>query len=330
MSENKSIAYIVVAWNNKELLDECITSINKQETDYAKKIVLVDNNSKDDTVKYIKSTYPEVLLLAQTNNYGFAKGNNIGIHEALKDSTVQYVALVNTDATLAPNWSQTLISAAQERPKAACLQSVTLDYFNHSIIDSTHIFISRYGQATQSSWRRPIPTGEDVAPMKVFGCNAAAMMITRGFIETQPFDDFFDETMFMYLEDVDVAIRATILGWDNLLVPGTNAYHMGSFSSSKKNPSFSLYMTFRNNLGLMIKNLPASIFWTILFRIPKSDLASIRHLRRIGKGYATPAIIKGRLMSILYIPIFIGKRIKLNRQRNINAKYLWHLMKYGY
>jgi len=210
------------------------------------------------------------------------------------------------------------------------LQSITLDFYDPGIIDSTHVYISRIGQGTQGSWRHPIPFGYDVAPQKVFGCNAAAMMITRKFIEAQPFRDFFDETMFMYLEDVDVAARATVMGWDNFVIPGTRAYHMGSFSSAKKDPSYSLYMTFRNNTGLLIKNLPTKIIWLLLFKIIKADRAAIKHLKRIDKGYSAPAVVKGRLVSILYIPIFIIKRHKLKKYRKVNSEYLWNLMRLGF
>jgi GT2 family glycosyltransferase len=156
------------------------------------------------------------------------------------------------------------------------------------------------------------------------------MMITRKFIDAQPFDDLFDETMFMYLEDVDLAARATVMGWDNFVIPGTRAYHMGSVSSSKKDPSFSLYMTFRNNTGLIIKNFPIRILIILFSRMLKSDIASIRHLRRIGKGKAVPAVIKGRLASILFIPTFLIKRQQLRRFRIINEDYLWRLMDKGY
>jgi len=328
--KDETVAYIIVSWNNKDLLDECIESIKNQAYGGNKKIVLVDNNSSDDTVAYIEKSFPEIELIKAEENYGFAKGNNIGLECALKDKSVAYVVLLNTDARLAQNWTSTLVNEAKLRKKAATMQSITLDYYDHSIIDSTHIYISRYGQGTQGSWRSPIGFGYDVAPYKVFGCNAAAVLITRAFIDAQPFEDLFDETMFMYLEDVDLAARATVMGWDNFVVPGTRAFHMGSVSSTKKDPSFSLYMTFRNNIGLLIKNLPPRILIRLLLRIPKSDIASIRHLRRIGKGKAIPAVIKGRLASIVYIPIFIRKRLKLNKVRNIDDDYLWQLMKKGH
>lgn len=324
------IAYIIVSWNNKDILDECIASINGQDTTAEKVIYLVDNNSKDKTAEYVAEHYPRVVLLAEKENHGFARGNNIAIKLALKDAKITHLVLLNTDARLAENWTSVVLESANLHKKAATLQSITLDYYDHQVIDSTHIYISRNGQGTQSAWRVPLSSGSEPGQHKVFGCNAAAMMITRAFVEAQPFKDFFDETMFMYLEDVDVATRATVMGWDNYLVPGTRAYHMGSVSSNKKDPSFSLYMTFRNNTGLLVKNLPISILWRVLVRMPGADRAAIRHLKRTGRGKAVPAIIRGRLCSLLYLPIFIGKRRQLRRLRSIDAHTLWYLMDKGF
>jgi len=326
----KKVAYIIVSWNNKDLLEDCIKSINDQDYSGKKLIVLVDNASSDNTVEYISKDFPNVTLLSELNNNGFAKGNNIGIEFALKDKEVEFVVLLNTDARLEKNWTSTLVGAAITRPKTAAMQSITLDYYDHHIIDSTHVYISEYGQGIQGSWREPINDNYEVAPHKVFGCNAAATMITRKFIDAQPFDKLFDETMFMYLEDVDLAARATVMGWDNYVIPGTRAYHMGSFSSSKKDPSFSLYMTFRNNMGLLIKNLPTKLFFIIFFRMLRADRALIRHLKSTGRSKAVPAVIKGRIASIIFIPIFIYKRSKLKPFRVMDKDYLWRLMRYGY
>jgi GT2 family glycosyltransferase len=329
-SLSSTVAYVIVAWNNKVILGNCIESICQQDYESRKRILLVDNASSDGTTDYVLKNYPNVEILAQNKNYGFARGNNIGIARALEDKRIKYIVLLNTDARLDANWTRVLIASARQHPLAATLQSITLDYYDPGTIDSTHIYISRYGQGTQGSWREPMPYGYDVAPQKVFGCNAAAMLVTRAFIEAQPFTDFFDETMFMYLEDVDVAARATVMGWDNYVVPGTRAFHMGSISSSKKDPSFSLYMTFRNNTGLLIKNLPSRTLWLILFRMLKADRAAIKHLKRTGRSKAIPAVIKGRIASIGLIPIFILKRHKLNKYRIIDPAYLWKLMRRGF
>jgi GT2 family glycosyltransferase len=323
------VAFIIVCWNNVDLLKDCIESIHAQ--DYPNiHTILIDNNSSDESVAFTRKHFPDVEILAQGDNYGFAKGNNIGIAKALQDPDVKHIALLNTDARLATNWTSVLVEAAEQRPHSATLQTITLDYYNHDIIDSTHIYIAQNGQGTQGSWRRPLPKNYDVGAQKVFGCNAAAMLITRNFIEAQPFKDLFDETMFMYLEDVDLAARATVMGWDNYVIPGSKAYHMGSVSSNKKDPSFSLYMTFRNNTGLLIKNLPRRKLWKVVVHIIGADRAAMKHLKRIGKPQAVPAIWKGRLKSLVYIPVFLKKRRQLAPYRQVDEEYLWNLMRRGF
>lgn len=326
MQHNK-IAFIVVGWNNKQLLKDCFDSIYAQ-TYTNTTTIFIDNASADGTVPWVKKNYPKVVILAQNANTGFAKGNNIGIKYALKDPEVTYIALLNTDARLSPGWAEKIINFALLKPKGAMFQGTTLDYYNHNIIDSTHIFVSRWGQGTQGNWRYFVT--KEIGPKKVFGVNAAACMISRAFIDAQPFSkQFFDEAMFMYLEDVDVATRATVMGWDNYLVSGASAYHMGS-ASSGKNPNYSLYMTFRNNTGVLIKNLPFRILIRVWPKVIRGDIDTVRQLRRMGKQSASWALIKGRLVGILRAPIFMLKRAKVLHKKQISNDYLWKLMEKGY
>jgi GT2 family glycosyltransferase len=322
-----SVAFIVVCWNNSQLLPEMINSIKKQTYKNIDTFI-VDNGSKDNSVEIIKTLMPEAYLTEAESNLGFAKANNLGIKKALEAKNIKYIVLLNTDARLSEDWTEKIIAFASLKPKAAFLQGTTLDYYNHSIIDSTHTFISRNGQATQGSWRDYYDN--ELGPKKVFGVNAAACMISRAFIDAQPFkNEFLDETMFMYLEDVDATTRAIVMGWDNYLVPGARAYHMGS-ASSGKNPGFSLYLTFRNNTGMLIKNLPPIIILRLIPRIIKSDIETFRHLRRIDKRKLSWIIPKARIAGMIFVPIFIYKRIKLYSHINTSSEYLWQLMKKGY
>ncbi len=321
------VAFIIVCWNNKDLLKECLDSIRDQTyNNYS--IILVDNGSADDSVAFVSSYMPSVNIIEAKKNLGFAKGNNLGIEAALADKDVQYVALLNTDARISKDWLKQLVEFAAIKPRAACLQGTTLDYYNHDIIDSTHIFIAHNGQGTQGSWRNICE--HEFGPKKVFGVNAAACIITRRFIDYQPFKGkLFDETMFMYLEDVDLAARVTVMGWDNYLVPGARAYHMGS-ASSGKNPGFSLYMTFRNNSGLLFKNLPMLMILKLLPKLIRGDIDTVKALRVQGKDYAVRKVVNGRLIGIIRLPLFIVKRYRVRKVTNIPKEYLWRLMDRGY
>lgn len=326
LNNNPKVAFVVLGWNNEDLLEDCFNSILSQ--DYPNvKIIFVDNHSGDDSVRMTRRKFPQIEVIVQEKNRGFAVGNNIGIEKALQDPQARYVGLLNTDARLAPNWTSLILDFASKKPKGAFFQGTTLDYYDHKTIDSTHIYVSRNGQGTQGNWRRYY--SKEIGPKKIFGTNAAACLISRAFIEAQPFDDFFDKTMFMYLEDVDVAARSIIMSWDNYLVPGARAYHMGSVSSGR-NPGYSLYMTFRNNSGMLVKNFPFRILIRIWPKLVRGDIDTIRTLWRRKKRRAIFKVLKGRFIGILRIPFFLPKRFKLAKYRQIDKEYLWDLMRKGY
>jgi GT2 family glycosyltransferase len=138
--------------------------------------------------------------------------------------------------------------------------------------------------------------------------------------------------MFMYLEDVDVAARATIMGWDNYLVPGAKAYHMGSASSGGDAgfSGFGLYMTFRNNLGMLIKNFPWRIVFRIVIKFPIADYRTVRHLLKAGYKDEAKKVMKGRAVSFVRVPLYLWQRRKLISKRAIDKDYLWFMMLKGY
>ena len=90
---------VVVCWNNVDLLPECIESL-KSQTYRDHSIVVVDNDSNDDSVKYLADVHPDVTVIPLDWNSGFAHANNVGIRKAFEDPDVGFVAFVNSDALL--------------------------------------------------------------------------------------------------------------------------------------------------------------------------------------------------------------------------------------
>ncbi len=317
------VSFVILGWNNRNLLDECFSSI-KFQTYSNFSIVYVDNGSTDGSVEYVKNTYPEITIVKIAKNMGFAVGNNIGIKEALKSKDCQYVALVNTDATLSNDWLDTLVSFAIVHPHAGSFQTPTYDYYDHATLDSYGITVDRYGRAMQLGYR----SKEEVPDTRiVFGTNAAAALYSRDFLDAQPFgDEYLDADMWMYLEDVDIAARATVTGWNNWLVSSSAAYHMGSASSSK-NPGFSVYYIYRNNFPMLYKNFPFPILVTMIPGLIVTDLRTILGLIRGRNRVALKALIKGRLSSPLLLLKMHRKRILLGKMRTIDTGELRKLMK---
>ncbi len=320
------VGVIVVGWNNYDILDECFRSINDQ-TYGPVETIYWDNNSTDNSVEHVAKSFPRVTIIESKKNIGFAAANNRAVEQFRKDPDIAYILLLNSDARIDRQWVEAIVRFAQTKPRVALLQGKTLDYYDHEVIDSNFVYVAQNGQATQGKWRR-LDAGAD-HPLRVYGVNAAACMVSRKFIDEQPFKDLFDERFFMYLEDVDVAARAIVTGWDNYYVPDAIAYHMGS-ASSGKNPGFSLYMTYRNNLAMLVKNYPSGIVLRLLPRMFRSDISTVKRL--LGKGNKKGAykLMVGRIVGFFRLPLYIVSAFKISRRRNIDKAYLWKLMSRGY
>jgi GT2 family glycosyltransferase len=276
----------------------------------------LDNASSDNSVRVIQKNHPDISLTRATTNYGFAKGNNLLINECLKDKSVKYVALINSDLTLDPKWTENIVRFAESRSNVACLQGETLDYFNHSLIDSQHIFINEYFRSVQYGHGER-KTSSDYS-RKVFGVNAAAAMYTREFIESQLKERLFDEKFFMYLEDVDVALRSVVMGWDNYYVAGATAYHMGSVSAKKRSSTFSLYMIFRNQPALLFKSLPLGVFLRHLPLVLRVERGIYKQLYKVEGEKAAREARRGRLVGLLRLPLYFADRAFIRRYTKIS------------
>ncbi|HRF28119.1 MAG TPA: glycosyltransferase family 2 protein [Candidatus Saccharibacteria bacterium] len=312
-SKQPKVAYIVVAWNNKDIIDECLDAL-KAQTYANTAIYLIDNASADGTADHVRKKYPEVLLTASDANNGFAKGNNILIKEALKDAEVGYVALINSDAVLDKDWTKELVDYLHDKTNVAAAQGITLDYYNHSVVDAEHVYIRKDLQAVQHNYGHQFERSQ-AHPRRVFGVNAAAAMYSRDFIEEQQDMTLFDEKFFMYLEDVDVSFRAIATGWDNYFVPTARAYHMGSVSAKKRSTTFNIQMTLRNQPALMFKNMPLRTFIALLPSALRFEKHFYRYIaQKHGKDDAKKAI-KSRFVGLGRLPLYVGGMLWVHRHR---------------
>ncbi len=320
----EKVAYIIVCWNNKTLLDECLAAIENQTYPH-KEIFLIDNNSADGSADFVAENYPGVTLVRSEENNGFARGNNILIDRAMGDKDIKYFALINTDAVLDTDWTQTLVDAAVQHPNAAALQGITIDYFNRHLVDSHHIYVAENFQSTQYGYKS-LYLQDNYYSEKVMGVNAAAAIYTRKFVEEQPFKTFFDERFFMYLEDVDVSMRALLLGYDNYFIAGAKAYHMGSASSNKRSSDFSLYYTARNQGALLLKNFPLKILFMHYVNFLKFEVHFIKHLGMHYGRKTRNTYLKGRFVGFFINLRYLVSRCKVMSRRRISSDHLLSLM----
>ncbi|MFH1030026.1 MAG: glycosyltransferase family 2 protein, partial [bacterium] len=127
------VAVIILTWNGMKYLPDCLGSLINQ--DYEKvnrEYIIVDNASSDGTVNYIKENFSEFSLIENDKNYGFDKGNNIGIKYAL-DKGYDYIVLLNQDTVVDPSWLSELVKAAESNKKIGAVQSLMLYWENANI-----------------------------------------------------------------------------------------------------------------------------------------------------------------------------------------------------
>ena len=301
----QKLSVVIVSWNNRKFVDFCLTSLTEQ-TVQPLEIIWVDNASSDDTVEYIRKSYPSVTLLPQKENLFFAKGNNVGIRRALENNNCEYVLTLNTDARLDPKWIEVITEFLDTHAGAACAQGLTLQDGDSTKVDSRGIKLDKRGTPIQLGYNEQRKASYEVS--QVFGVNAAAAAYTRTFLEKQPFGtEYFDEDFSMYLEDLDISARAVMLGYTNWFVPEAIAYHVGS-ASSGGNPKFMLYMTHRNLPLLLWNNFPIKV---IIFALPyifKAEMLRLLNLARGGHYHFGWAVIKGRATGILLMRKSSSKR----------------------
>ncbi len=254
---------VVVNWNGAHLLDECLKSLQDQDlAPGALEIVVVDNASSDGSVALLDERYPDVRVVRNAQNLGFAGGVDAG----LDDLTAPYVALLNNDATLAPDALRVMVEvldAPENKDVAAVTAHIVLtehDALGRTLINSTGNVLSRAGSAGDRDWLSVDGAVEPTS--EVFGfCGGAAVLRTSALADTGT----FDARLFLYYEDTDLSWRFRARGWRVLYERRAVARHQHSASSDSTSPLFRYYNT-RNSLVVFARHAPWGVVVTSFVR----------------------------------------------------------------
>jgi len=245
----KKIAIIVLNWNGKQFLRECLDSlINQTYIDRA--IYLVDNGSKDGSVEWVAENYPEVNLIPLPQNLGFAGGMNEGI----KRTTEEFVALVNNDTKALVNWLEELYNGMLSDPQIGICASKMLFYYSPDIINAVGDGYWCDGVSYNRGYKEK-DLGQYDKSEYVFGACAGAALYRRSMLEKI---GLFDEDYFESYEDADISFRAQLMGYKCLYVNLAIIYHLvgatvGGF------PQEHFRNSIRNRYFTLIKNMPVAL-----------------------------------------------------------------------
>jgi GT2 family glycosyltransferase len=248
-----SISVVVVNWNGRHLLGECLDSVINQQGDLAE-VVLVDNGSTDGSSEFVREKYGSRVRLVQLDsNHGWAGGNNRGIEAATGD----YVLLLNNDACMKEDFLTCMREGIGRNPGAGMYTPKILNYGDRSVLDNCGHVIYRDGTARGRS--RGEKDDERFAREDEVLCpsGAAGVYERRIFERVGP----IDERYFAYGEDTDLGLRARRVGYRCLYFPGAVVYHRYSATAGPFTP-MKVYYVERNRIWTILKSFP---WYTILF-----------------------------------------------------------------
>jgi len=252
----KNIAILIVNWKSSAMLLRCLECIARQES-VKPDIFVLDNSSDDHLAEVYCNRFPAVQFYKSDKNIGFAAGNNLLFQ---KTEGYEWIALVNPDAFLEPDWLSKMISAAGTHPEFSFFASRLVQSANHEILDGDGDTMHVSGLAWRKGNCRPIPNNV-AEPREIFSACAAAALYQRNIFESV---GGFDEDYFCYCEDVDLGFRMRLAGHRCLLVPDAVAYHVGAATTGNRHSDFAVYHGHRNMVWTYVKNMPGMLFWLLL------------------------------------------------------------------
>lgn len=305
------IAVAILNWNGLHHLQRFLPSVVEHSTEHAS-VWIIDNDSSDGSLKWVREQYPQVQILENDKNYGFARGYN----EGLKRINAKYYVLLNSDVEVTENWIPPVIEYMKEERLAACQPKIRdykrKEWFEHA--GATGGFIDRFGYvfcAGRIFDGFEKDHGQYDANKEVFWASGASL-----FVEAKAYHEVegLDEDFFAHMEEIDLCWRLKNLGYRIGACGKSTVYHVGGGTLDKLDP-FKTYLNFRNNLFILVKNYHyGSLSWLLFRRMVLDGVAAFRFLTE-GKFSYVRSVLKAH-------GSFYRSYRKMKRKRRIIRQHL--------
>lgn len=258
------LSIIIVNWNTKQLLLDCLASIYETVTSISFEIWLVDNGSDDGSVEAVRNIYPDVNIIQNEKNLGFAAANN----KAFKKMVGRYALLLNTDTVLTGGAIERIYNFMENNPEVgmACGQLLNQDGSKQNSIANFPNLLSLMCNETllQILFPAKFPgkRREITKPVEVDSCIGACLMVSKKAMDEV---GLLDEDYFFFLEETDWARRMKRAGWKVCFVPSARIFHFQGQSVGHE--AESRIMFYRSRYSYFKKWHPHSylVIWLIIF-----------------------------------------------------------------
>ena len=296
------IAVVILNWNGKALLEQFLPSVMSYSQDAA--IYVADNASTDDSVAFVKATYPEITIIQNSENGGYVKGYN----DALPFVKEDIYCLLNSDIEVTPNWLVPVLETFKNQPETAIIQPKILDYKSKEKFEYAGAaggFIDKYGY--------PYCRGRIFNTIEVdtnqyynetiFWASGACLFIRQSTFKAL---HGFDKSYFAHMEEIDLCWRAYNKGYLTKYINNSTVYHVGGATLDASSPK-KTYLNFRNSLFTLTKNAKGNITLLILARLILDGIAAFKFLIEFKPNHLL-AILKAHLSFYRHLPELLKKR----------------------
>lgn len=301
-----SIAVVILNWNGKDLLAKFLPTVLVNSQHPSVRVVVVDNASSDGSVDLVRERFPQVQLVVLEQNFGFAAGYN----KALAQLNDDYFVLLNSDAVPAPNWLMPFMEAIAANSGFVLAMPKIRSFKNPELFEYAGAaggFIDKYGYPFcrgRIMDEVEEDKGQYDSAIEVFWASGAAM-----FVKAKLYEQIggLDEDFFAHMEEIDFCWRMKNLGCKVWVVPQSVVYHVGGASLHHSHPR-KTYLNFRNNLLMLLKNLPKDkLISTLFVRMVLDGVAALKFIMS-GRGRFAWAIFKAHLSFYRFVPVYWEKR----------------------
>jgi GT2 family glycosyltransferase len=306
--ENHKVSIIVVNWNGERFLKDCLGALSNQG--YANcEIILVDNGSADNSVRFTRENFPAVKIVALTENKGFTGGNAAGLEVAQG----AYIALVNNDARPDEAWLENLLRPMlRDRTIGICASKLIFE--NPRILNSAGDGLTTAGVGFNRGLGHAAAAFDAAEP--VFGACGAAVLYRRRMLDEI---GFLDEDFFLYDEDIDLNFRAQLAGWKCIYVPSAIAYHVAN-ATSKRLSDLHVYYHTRNLEFVWMKNMPSGLMLRFAHHKIIQEAGSFCYLcLRHGKW---KPYFRAKRDALRMFPLMLEKRKRIQARRRVPNHYV--------
>jgi len=303
------IAIVILNWNGRKLLEKFLPSV-VQFSEGQADVYVADNSSSDDSIEFLLKNYPQVEIVQNETNGGYAKGYN----DALARINADVYALVNSDIEVTEGWLTPVIEEFNKNRKTGIVQPKLLDFKDKSKFEYAGAgggFVDFMGYPFcrgRIFMELEKDKGQYDDSANIFWASGACF-----FIRSEIYHQLggFDEDYFAHQEEIDLCWRVQNEGLEVRYVGGSSVYHVGGATLRESHPR-KTFLNFRNSLFTISKNVPKRyVFIVVLFRLLLDAVAGMKFVVEL-RPIHTWSIIKAHLSFYTHLPTMMRKRRKLS------------------